>query len=150
MHQRDQIVVVADHGSAKHTKVLRRKCFYAAELVLKGLDLRALLATFPEPMKYQVPVASSPETSTYRTRNDLPSLDLASEWYDADDFIELDWSSTERPDLHILPVVSCPCFMYFRKNSQEVDGGKFGDEQTHRCLLRQQPCQQTYACLAPF
>lgn len=147
MHQRDQETVVSSVDPETPAKVLRRKPFYAAELVMKGLDLRALLANFPERLKQLVPVSSSSQTSNYRTRSDLPPVDPQSPWYDADDFHEIDWSSQETPVLHILPVVSCPRFMYFKRNPMDVqtESSKFGNEETHRCLLGKEPCRSRLA-----
>jgi hypothetical protein len=140
MHQRDQETVVP--GLIPNTtKTRRRKPFYAAELVLKGLDLRAILATFSEPLKRSVQVTPPPEISNYRTHEDLPN---DRSWFDSDDFNEVDWKTTSLDELHLLPVVSCPRIMYFKRNSMVLntnnDKSKFGDEQTHRCLLGKEPC----------
>ncbi|KAJ7590961.1 RNA pol II promoter Fmp27 protein domain-containing protein [Mycena floridula] len=140
MHQREQEMLVSASSTNKKN---RRKPFYAAEVVLKGLDLRAVLSTFPDPLKQTITVLGTHERSNYRSQQDLPVLDLSSFWYDPDDFIELDWSPKERPTLHILPFVECPQFMYFKRNTATVEDdtatSKFGNEDTHRCLLGKEP-----------
>ncbi|KAL0572042.1 Protein SABRE [Marasmius crinis-equi] len=145
MHQRDSETVVAD-PTASSVKARRRKPFYAAELVMKGLDLRAILATFSEPLKADIDISTPPHKSNYRTRTDLPTADHSSPWHDPDDFIETDWRSppdSEHAQLHILPVASCPRFTYFKKNSaisgDPTQRSKFGDEDTHQCLLGKEP-----------
>ncbi|KAF9055459.1 hypothetical protein BDZ89DRAFT_1056032 [Hymenopellis radicata] len=142
MHQRDQETTVqATDESAP--KIVRHKPFYAAEVVMKGLDLRAIVATFPEPLKKAIPVNSLPPGSNYRTRNNLTETPLTSTWYDADDFIELDWNPNASPVLFVLPVVSCPHFMFFKRNLALLElpsqSSKFGNEDTHICLLGKEP-----------
>ncbi|KAL0070669.1 Protein SABRE [Marasmius tenuissimus] len=145
MHQRDQETVVID-AEATSTKATRRKPFYAAELIMKGLDLRAILTTFSEPMKSEIDITIPAHKSNYRTRADLPTADHSSPWHDSDDFVEIDWcppANSEPPSFHILPVASCPRFTYFKRNSA-ISGdpnqrSKFGDEDTHRCLLGKEP-----------
>lgn len=144
MHQRDQETVVP--GLIPNTtKVTRRKPFYAAEVVLKGLDLRALLATFDEPIKQSVPVTSPPQRSNYRTCSDLPVTAPSSPWHDPDDFVEMDWSISAAPNLHLLPITLCPHFTYFKRNvadlGDQVGTSKFGMERSHTCLLGKEPCE---------
>lgn len=148
MHQRDQEVIVPGllPGSIK---VSRHKKFYAAEVVLKGLDLRALLATFMEPLKQAVPVSSPSHRSNYRARDNLPSTDPGSIWIDGDDFVETDWTSTVPPTVHLLPVAACPSFTYIKRdfsasdnNLEHLERSKFGSEDTHVCLLGKEECNQ--------
>ncbi|KAF7292415.1 hypothetical protein HMN09_01225600 [Mycena chlorophos] len=138
MHQREEesLMPGARPGT---TKLVRRKPFYAVELVMRGLDLRAMLATFDDPMKVNVGVNAAPQRSNYRTRTDLPAVTPDSVWYDEDDFIELDWVPHSLPLLHLLPVVTCPRFTYFRRRPGQEDGSKFGMESSHRCFLGKQP-----------
>jgi hypothetical protein len=144
MHQRDQETVVTGLTPGT-TRILRRKPFYAAEVVLKGIDLRAMLAIFLEPLKKSVPVTSPPLRSNYRTRNDLPKKDSPSTWNDSDDFIETDWTPSTVPTVHFLPVMACYRFTYFKRNSSapgnQVETSKFGTEGSHKCLLGEEPCE---------
>lgn len=139
-HQREQEMVVPGmHPNT--TKVIRRKPFYAAEVAVKDLDLRAVLATFPELLKQAVPVTNPEHRSNYSSRTDLPTSSQFSPWYDADDFIELDWQPIDNPILHFLPVAMCPYIAYFKRNlansphPDEDLNTKFGNESSHICLL---------------
>lgn len=147
MHQRDLECEVP--GAVPGTKkIVRRKPFSAAELVMQGLDLRVLLALFTEESKATIPLktAEAPFRRAYRARSGLPKLSVpSSKWFDADDFVEVDRSYTSDPTIHLLPVAVCPRFTYFKKNlaSMSVEGekSKFGQEDTHRCLLGNEPGQ---------
>jgi hypothetical protein len=138
MHQRDQEISMPGL-TPDSVKVVRRKSVYAAEVVLKGLDLRAILATFLEPLKRSVPVTSPPRRNNYRTQKDLPTLELSSSWIDMDDFIETDWSASVKPTIHLLPIVLCPCITYFNRKGtasvNDIECSKFGAEDTHACIL---------------
>ena len=142
-HQRDEeaVVTVIDEQAPK---ILRRKAFYAAEVVLKGIDLRTLVATFPEPEKRNIVMPVNTQGSKDRPKKDLPATRLAYPWYDPTDFIETDWSSTKTPELHILPVATCPYFAYFKRNTafaaKEKHLSKFGVENSHTCLLGTELC----------
>ncbi|KAJ7094663.1 golgi-body localization protein domain-containing protein [Mycena belliarum] len=141
MHQREEESMVPGL-LPNSTKRARRKPFYAVELVLKGLDLRAMLATFDDPVKLQVGVTSPPQRSNYRTRTDLPPTAIDSPWIDEDDFIELDWIPSSAPSLHFLPVATCPRFTYFRRAAPtrlHDECSKFGSESTHTCYLDKEP-----------
>ncbi|KAF5390524.1 hypothetical protein D9757_002702 [Collybiopsis confluens] len=142
MHQRDQEMTVPGI-SPSSTKVIRRKGFYAAEVVVKNLDLRSLVAIFKEPGKQAVGISASADRSDYRALDDFPPIPLSSFWHDADDFVETDWSTTADPVLHILPVAKCPRISYFKKNTASNDNqterSKFGNENTHQCFLGTEP-----------
>lgn len=151
MHQRDEESTVP--GLFPNTsKVIRRKPLYAAEVVLKGLDLRAVLATFSEPLRSKVQMTSPQQRSNYRAHQNLPITDPSSYWSDKDDFVETDWTSSLTPKLHLLPVVACPHFTYFKRNStapgNTTDASKFGVEDTHTCLLGKEPSTHIYFCLS--
>ena len=145
MHQRDQEMAVPGMQPGT-TKVIRRKPFYAAEVAIKDLDLRAVLATFPELLKQAVPVTKPEHRSNYSSRTDLPTSSQFSAWYDSDDYVELDWQPIENPTLHFLPVANCPYIAYFKRNlansphTDEDLNTKFGNEHTHTCLLNTQAC----------
>lgn len=88
MHQREEESIVP--GPVPNTtRVMRRKPFYAAEVIMKGLELRSLLATFSEPLKQNLQMTASAQ-SNYRKHADLPITPSTSIWHDLDDFIELD------------------------------------------------------------
>lgn len=145
MHQRDQETQVRG-VDPDTTKTTHRKPFYAAEVVLKGVDLRTVLATFAEPLKAEVFTAKPPSTSNaYLKYDDLPQTSTTSSWYNINDFIELDWTSSSEPILHYIPLLTCPRFAYFKRNAAKTGSkqdNKFGTEDTHHCLLGQEPCKE--------
>ncbi|KAG6831126.1 hypothetical protein H0H92_012551 [Tricholoma furcatifolium] len=134
LHQRDEETVVPDKK-----KVLRRKHLYAAEVSLRGVDLRALLATFDEPLRKEVKMVAPPQRSNYRSHKHLPTTPPVSMWFDITDFIETDWTPSTPPALHLLPALTCPQFTYFRRHSVLPHNttlmSKFGAEGSHACLL---------------
>jgi hypothetical protein len=142
-HQREEETQVLDATSGA-SKAVRRKPFTAAEVTLRGLDLRALLGIYPDPLKSVVPLDAAPQSSQYRKRTDLPTIDHSSRWYDAHDFVELDWKPDAAPtSVHVLPAASVPQFTYFKRAHESKQGNlisKFGSEHTHVCLLGKRPC----------
>ena len=147
MHQRDEETIVP--GLLPDSmKVTHHKPFYAAEVILKGLDMRAMLATFDEDLRQAVRMAAAPpQRSSYRAHKGLPTTESSSPWHDDDDFVETDWSPSDNPSLHLLPVATCPHFAYFKRNSaitgNTTERSKFGVEKSHTCLLGEEPCGYT-------
>lgn len=143
MHQREEESTVPGPVPGT-TRILRRKPFNAAEVVIKGLDMRALVATFEDPAKKDVTMAASKNKSNYRKHTDLPLTSPSSPWHDTNDFIELDWKPHQTaPLLHLIPVATCPRFSYFKRISASHNhsvNNKFGTENSHICLLDKEPC----------
>lgn len=139
MHQRDQ-ESIAPGDSQDSIKVVRHKPFYAAEVVMKDMDLRAMLATFSEPLKQAIPLAFESDRDASNATKPLPTI-APSDWIDVDDFVETDWSSKHEPDIRLLPLLLCSRLTYFKKNatSGPMEGSKFGVEDTHTCLLGSEP-----------
>lgn len=139
MHQRDQESIAPGDGQDS-IKVVRHKPFYAAEVVMKDMDLRAMLATFSEPLKQAIPLSFEGDRDTNNCTKPLPRI-TPSDWIDADDFVETDWSSKLEPDIQLLPLLLCSRLTYFKKNatSGAMEGSKFGVEDTHTCLLGSEP-----------
>ena len=146
MHQRDEESKVPGPNPDK-PRTIRRKPIYAAEVNLKGLDLRAVLATFEESLKRKVGMTAPPQRSNYRRHDNLPAVSSKSVWHDLDDFVELDWAPRNNLILHVLPAASCPHFTYFKQNSalslNNPQTSKFGSEETHPCLLGHGPCKSS-------
>jgi RNA pol II promoter Fmp27 protein domain len=144
MHQREEEALVPGPVPGT-TRVARRKPFSAAQVVLKGLDMRALVAVFDDPLKKEIPMAASQQRSNYRKHTDLPPIPPSSQWHDMNDFIELDWRPTADPELHLMPVVTCPRFSYSKQASSQGQSQsrapKFGSEDSHVCLLDKEPCE---------
>jgi hypothetical protein len=141
MHQRDQESIAAG-DSQDSIKVVRHKPFYAAEVVMKDVDLRAMLATFLEPLKQAVPLSFEGDQGANNSTR-APSTAATSDWIDGDDFVETDWSSKHEPDIQLFPVLLCSRLTYFKKNvtSGPIDASKFGMEDTHTCLLGKEACK---------
>jgi hypothetical protein len=112
---------------------------------MKGLELRALLAVFSEPLKCNIGFTAPAQRSNYRRHDNLPVISAQSIWHDLDDFVELDWGPKDQPTLHLLPAVTCPHFTYFKQNTalstNQPQSSKFGSEHSHACLLGQEPCK---------
>ncbi|KAH9938206.1 golgi-body localization protein domain-containing protein [Fomitopsis serialis] len=139
MHQRDQESTrMTDEGP----QVVHHKSFYAIEVAMKQLDLRTMLAVFPEPLKQQVQMDLSPLVSDYRTKIKTEPIPADSPWIDLDDFDDAQ-SSTATPDVHLLRAAFCPQFTYFKRpvdpglvpQGKVVERSKFGNEETHVCYL---------------
>ena len=100
-------------------------------------SILALVAIFHERSKQNVGISAASQKSSYRSLDDFSPISLSSSWYDADDFVETDWSTSAEPTLHILPVAKCPRISYFKKNTALADNqtehSKFGNEDTHPC-----------------
>lgn len=150
MHQRDQ-ETIAPGKIPDSIQVVRHKPFYAAEVVLKNVDLRTLFAVFPEPLKQSVPLSANPDNCN-KNRASLGS-GIPPSWLDSDDFVETDWSPAHNLlEFQSFPVLSCPKVTYLKKNSHvteiQVENSKFGDEDTHTCLLGSEPCNVyvTFQC----
>ncbi|PCH41098.1 hypothetical protein WOLCODRAFT_89020 [Wolfiporia cocos MD-104 SS10] len=140
MHQRDQETTLTTHdiGQPAH-----HKAFYAIEVVMKNLDLRSLLAVFPESLKKDVQLESSPLVSTYRKDIKAEPVSSDSPWVDPDDYGEPKWPTSNAPTIRLLPAAYCPQFTYFKRamdpatssSGTQVVRSKFGGEETHVCSL---------------
>ncbi|KAG0709732.1 golgi-body localization protein domain-containing protein [Suillus ampliporus] len=135
MHQRDQ-ESIAPGDSQDSIKVVRHKPFYAAEVVMENVDLRAMLATFSEPLKKAVSLSFEGDRDVNNATRPTSAI-APSDWIDTDDFVETDWSSKHEPDIQLLPALLCSRLTYFKKNvtPEPIEGSKFGVEDTHTCLL---------------
>jgi hypothetical protein len=143
LHQREEESL--EHGLHPETsRIVRRKPFHAAEVVMKGLELRTMLATFSDSLKQSVSLDAFSHSSNYRSYANLPTIDSRSQWVDQDDFADIDWTPTSMDKIHLLPTMACPQFTYFkhahdsatRTNSKT---SKFGNEDTHVCTLGKEP-----------
>ncbi|CAE7226687.1 unnamed protein product, partial [Rhizoctonia solani] len=155
LHQRDEIELIKNEVTGD-SKTKAHKPFYAAEVVAKGLDLRAMLAQFREPEKPAVdlpPLPSGEFETSSSARPPLPATSkepMHSRWVDLDDFVETDWTpSDENPALWLFTVASCPRITYFKKPDHSITHdmahttcatpeqrpSEFGNENTHICLM---------------
>lgn len=156
LHQRDQVESTKDEATGL-IKTKTHKPFYAAEVVAKGLDLRAMLAQFKEPEKPAVALPPLPSGESVETtssaRSPMPEFSkeiLSSRWVDLDDFVETDWASNDKqPGIWLFTAASCPRITYFKKPERPAAQGTahttcspqtniispFGNEDTHSCLM---------------
>lgn len=155
MHQREQEGTIPDVARLTLKKV-RHKPFYAAEVKLVDLQVQAILATFQDLLKCAIDLGEHQRENRF---SDAESVDFdASQrhWIDMDDFDEIDWTPThDDPSLHMFSIGSCPRFSYFRRSSGNiqqarpdsqmaqtaVERSRFGDEDTHICLMDKEPCK---------
>jgi len=148
MHQRDQ-ESTQFNPLLGTSEVVRHKSLHHVEVVLRGLNLRAMLGTFQDPVK-QVVLPDPPEegTSSNKFGSNLPVADPDSMWVDKDDFVELDWSSDDTPVVNLLHAAECPHFVYTKRSVEKQNAklhqrtvfSKFGNEDTHNCYLGKEPC----------
>lgn len=153
LHQREQEATIT--GLLPNTtKKIRHKPFYAAEVVLAGLQLRAIVATFSEPVKRLIDMEDSRRENKYKGIGEDED-DASSYWMDLDDFAETDWRpDTENSSIRLLPIASCPRFSYFRRSSglhyhaqlgdnrqAAFETSRFGSEETHVCLMGKESCK---------
>lgn len=146
MHQRDQ-ETIAPGKVPDSIQVVRHKPFYAAEVVLKDVDLRAVLAVFSDPLKQSVLLSANPNNTNQNKASS--NSEIPPSWLNSDDFVETDWSPAHGlPEIRLFPVLTCPKVTYLKKNSHvagiQVENSKFGDEDTHTCLLGSEPCENFY------
>jgi Fmp27, WPPW motif-containing RBG unit len=148
MHQREEETYLNQREGDEH-KIIRHKPFSAVDVVITGIDLRALFAVFAEPQKKNISLKESLPSVT-RFWDDLDPIPLSSTWLDIDDFKEIDWlPSDKEPSLYLHETAHCPRFVYFKRTPRTAfqrDGcgtgrsnTKFGEEETHKCLMGKEP-----------
>jgi hypothetical protein len=144
LHQREEESTVP--GLRPGTfRLLRRKPFHTAEVVMRDVELRTMLATFSDPLKQTVALEldALSRSNNYRSYSNLPPVGNSdSRWVDWDDFIDVGWapSKDQAHKIHLLPTMACPRFTYFKhahgaENRVHTKISKFGDEDTHVCNL---------------
>jgi hypothetical protein len=147
MHQRDE-ESTQFNPMLGTSEVVRHKSLHHVEVVLRGLHLRAMVGTFQDPVK-QVVLPDPPEGGASSDAfSNLPAADPDSMWVDKDDFVELDWSSSEVPVVNLLRAAECPHFVYTKRPVEAQNAkirprtvfSKFGKEDTHNCYLGKEPC----------
>lgn len=167
LHQRDQVESIQDEATGL-VRTKTHKPFSAAEVLAKGLDLRAMLAHFNEPEKPGVdlpPLPNSEFDASSSTRPPMPDSSkepLSSRWVDMDDFVELDWSPNDKePDIWLFTAALCPHIMYFKKPDRpqtsdvahtscsgvETTVSRFGNEDTHICVMNTELCKHAVLIL---
>lgn len=127
------------------SKVVRHRPFYAIDVILTGLDLRSLMATFVE---------SDNRTSdldinfnSHKFLSTFTPCSPSSDWINMDDFKETDWETPRtKPTVYLYETAYCPKFVYFKRVPTDLVSNtntvKFGDEATHVCLMGKEPSVQ--------
>ncbi|KAF8592433.1 hypothetical protein K439DRAFT_1400235 [Ramaria rubella] len=144
MHQREEEISITRWKDTE-PKITRHKPFSAVDVVITGLDLRALFGVFSESQKKTIPLKESLPGST-RFWEHLEPVSLSSTWVDTYDYMEVDWLPTDgESKLYIQETAQCPRFVYLKRptrtNSSENEEvsermkTKFGDEETHLCFM---------------
>ncbi|KZW03765.1 hypothetical protein EXIGLDRAFT_635040 [Exidia glandulosa HHB12029] len=162
LHQSTQEISLRRAG--KDAVVSKHKKFNAVEVVIAGLELRAMAAVFAEPHKQLITLKRASDESL-RPWDDMEPHDVRSRWVDLDDFVELMWSAADRkPRIYLSHLASCPRFMFSKQAAcrepwvpqSTIHGvaessavSKFGTEHSHLCFLGKEPsAKQTQMDLA--
>lgn len=154
MHQREQEGTIPDVARLTLKKI-RHKPFYAAEVKLTGLQVQAILATFQDNMKCAINMGEQQKENRFYNAESVAFDASQKHWVDMDDFDDVDWTpADDNPSLHMFSIGSCPRFSYFRRSSGNVqqtlsdstaptivERSRFGDEDTHVCLMDKEPCE---------
>ncbi|GAA5830097.1 hypothetical protein JCM11251_006874 [Rhodosporidiobolus azoricus] len=157
LHQREQEMSIR-RPEMSESKTVKHKAFYMAEIDMDSVDLRTITALFQEPEKaYAAPVDVDPEEAS----TPGPSFDSFHvsdedvEWINLNDFNDADYTMADRrPQLRLLPLMTCPRFTYYRHTdaapahedddrssdhfdlmARERGKTKFGHEPSHTCLM---------------
>ncbi|CDZ98518.1 Uncharacterized conserved protein [Phaffia rhodozyma] len=147
LHQREEQRTVTN-AKLNRTKKVLHKPFYAADVVLDNLDLRALFAHIKEPENSNVKLDESTFLDDKFSTQGAPLSDPI--WFDFDDYVETDWRPSDRkPKVELHPLALCPRFTYTkragdcclpRKDSEDSNqrsdsdprqASKFGKEPSH-------------------
>ncbi|KAF8341579.1 RNA pol II promoter Fmp27 protein domain-containing protein [Cantharellus anzutake] len=137
MHQREELFI--EKNSTGKTMLVPHKPFYSSEVVLTGLELRAVRAVFAEPQKALFSTSMTTEDPDFSVPDDDPEP-FSSPWVDLDDFVETDWvPSDPSPKIWLLPCGFCPRFTYLKRVplkdfAHPTHPSPFGNEDSHHCL----------------
>lgn len=159
LHQSAQEMSTRREGKA--AIVSKHKKFNAVEVIIAGLELRAMAAVFAEPQKQLISLKRASDQSL-RPWDDMEPHDVRSRWVDIDDFVELLWTATDKkPRIYLSHLASCPRFTFSKHSTfrepwepQSTAHGiaessavsKFGTEDSHVCLLGKEPCEYLFEC----
>ncbi len=158
-HQREVERVSRNERLDRYVTV-KHKPFYAAEVFMDNMHLRALLATFDDADKLLVSTSDAGQPGSHRkvpvgTRvSELSETDAR--WYEFDDYVDTDNRPPgDDPHIDLHDIAACPRLHYSkwvptRKMSRDVveqlrsgslpkgttEASKFGKEGTHDCLLK--------------
>ncbi|KAK0552268.1 Protein SABRE [Tilletia horrida] len=116
LHQRQEETIKDRPELDKKLKVFH-KPFNEAEVDCAGIDLRTIFAKFSDSGRQLVDEVDFDAEEEVSDFPDVLATEDELQWYDIDDFVELDWQppSSPDPDLSINQTMVCPRFHYYRK-----------------------------------
>lgn len=153
-HQREQKKVVRNDALAR-VAVIKHKPFYAADIFLDDVKLRAVRSVFHEPERNICDMTPDDHTGERPSQraSDLTKEDR--EWYAYDDYVDTDSRPTDdNPHIEMHDIGDCPKFHYSKWKlafgspqdmldlmnrgewrDPDMEASKFGREPSHYCLL---------------
>lgn len=157
LHQREQKKLSINKKLNRQT-IVPHKPFYAAEVLLNDVSLRALNAIFSQPSLALDGDGSDSSTSTephgLHVSELLPAEQL---WYNFDDYVDTDTKPEDHdPWLEMHTIGHCPQFLFSRwvpsqristesgdshhgSGRPDIEASRFGKEKTHKCLIGESP-----------
>lgn len=166
-HQR-QTEMIVDRPELGGQRKKFHKPFYEAEVDLSEINFRTIAGRFNEPDKrlfpqqnFEADEAEDDQSNIFGDQGGYALSDSDLEWYDLNDFVELDWAPPEDngrpPCIKLMEAMNCPRFNYYRRIESKRERGartegsvssedvanlehtKFGREKTHTCLVGTAP-----------
>ena len=138
------------HEKLQRTNVVVHKPFYAADLLLDGIELKGIRADFVETSQ-----SESTHTSSFPKASALPKDQKS--WFNFFDFIDANRKPLDRdPEVELVNVMDCPQVFFSKRvkarqttasdddnsslNSEsdsrlDIESSKFGHEKSHICYL---------------
>ncbi len=153
LHQREQKKLSINKKLNRET-IVAHKPFYAAEVLLNGVSVRALAAIFAQPSLALDGDGSESSTSTESLGLHVSELQSSDKvWYNFDDYVDTDTKPEDHdPRLEMHTIGYCPNFLFSRWvpaqristeagdshhgfKQSDVEASRFGKEKTHKCLI---------------
>jgi hypothetical protein len=144
LHQTDRAKV--DKTDPGRLKKGSRKVFNAVEVNIESIDLKTMYSLFEDLSKLSVRMPHESSHSGQAPWLHALPLEDHSEWMSLDDWVELGPRITAKPKTYMLDFARCPHFSY-RKSlpiDPEMHDTRFGEEDTHTCLMGYTPCKQLH------
>lgn len=111
---------------------------------MKSTEMRAVRALFSEPQKALFSTATEYDEPDAPVLPDTDPEPKSSEWFDLDDFVEVDWAPSDTdPRIWLVPCADLPRFTFLKRDPHTDSvrhSSKFGAEDTHNCLQGREDC----------
>jgi hypothetical protein len=117
----------------REPKTVFHKKFYLAQVHCTQVDLRAMVATFKDSEKADVPIEEE-SVSDAHVAEDTPASMSHSQlaWVDYEDFVDLGPRLKDPiPSVQIFEVMTCPVITYYRQPTEETVEGLQGTGDDH-------------------